>query len=144
MEHVTDALLALEKAVKRANGRRKKRLLSSEDVLRAKLPRDEKFLVVRDYSIDGSARRGRFFRHKRQGKTTAALIFREQGKVYVLMRAVRAPNKNGFTDLIWGGKWRKKAKPFEIEKNGPIWLPSPEDLAIYSDYLEERGLKRVA
>lgn len=144
MEHVPEALVALQKAVKRANGRRKKRLLTVDDVLKAKLPDDKKFIFVRDYSVDGSVRRGRFFSYKRQGKTTAALIFREEDQLYAVLRAVRAPNKNGFTEFVWGGKWRKKARPFEMEKNGPIWIPTQDDLAIYSDYLEERGLKRVA
>lgn len=144
MEHVAQALQELEKALKKANGRRRKRRLSSEQILRVPIQPQEDFKIVRDLTIDGSVRRGRFFRHKRQGRVTAALMFRRDEKIHAVIRSFVCTRQNGFTDLIWGGKWRKKADPFDAKNVRPIWIPSPDDLLIYSDYLEERGLRRVA
>lgn len=147
MDQLANDLSLLTAALKKANGRRSKRLLSMSDLVDAVVDPEIGYHIVRDHSVDPPAfRRGRYVR-KKQGKTTAALLFEikrmDRTERFAIIRAITCTSKNGFTDVIWNQRWRKGVTVQSLLTQA-VWVPTSEDLAVYSDYLEECGQKRVA
>ena len=143
MEHYTESLNELRSVLKQVNGRRRKRVLAFEEITQFNLPADKHCHILRDRTIDKPYRQRSHYFKKKQGLVTAALVFRYHEKQYVVIRSFVCTIKNGFSEWVWGGKLRS-ADPFRIPNLQPIWLPDPIELMVYSDYLQERGLKRVA
>lgn len=142
MKEIEAALDAVRTGLARINGRRRRRRLELTHLLSVE-PAEGSFEVVREHSADPPTRlRGRMIRRK-SSRTSAALVFVLSGVRYVIPRSVSAASTTGFSDLVWGGRWRRTVNLDEALPEGSLWLPGVDELLVYSDWLEERAKPRL-